>query len=125
LSKTTIEIEVIQCDHVDETGQRCTKEGPRESIGSCRVCGIDVCDNHSDLTSVTSRVLDMLVAGQTRDVYCFCIEHMDDLVKLVIEKFGDRYEIPPSYYGGFPGATGTPNAKPIFFNKPSNIKQPI
>lgn len=125
MSKTTIELEVIQCDYKDENGQRCTKEGPRKSMRICCVCGIDVCENHSDLTSVTSRVLDFLVAGQTRDVYPFCFEHMDDLIKLVIEKFGDKYEIPPSYYGGFPGATGTPNAKPIFFNKPSNIKMPI
>lgn len=122
MSKKTIELQVVQCDYIDENGQRCAKEGSRESIRICRVCGIDVCENHSDLTTVTSRVLDMLVAGQTRDVYSFCIEHIDDLVNLVIEKFGENYEVPPSYYGGFPGATGTPNAKPIFFNKPSNIK---
>ena len=125
MSKKTIELEVIQCDFKDENGHLCTKEGPRESMRTCRVCGIDVCENHSDLTTVTSRVIDLLVAGQTRDVYYFCFEHMDDLVKLVIEKFGDDYEVPPSHYGGFPGATGTLNAKPIFFNKPSNVKMPI
>ena len=125
MSKRTIELEIVQCDYKDESGLRCTREGSRESIGQCCICGIDVCGSHSDLTSVTSRVLNnsMLVAGQHRYTFNFCIEHMDDLMNMVIEKFGDKYEIPPSYYGGFPGATGTPNAKPIFFNKPSNVKQ--
>ncbi len=121
MSKKTIELEVVVCDFKDEHGEQCTHEGNRESIRVCSVCGIDVCEYHSDLSIVTSRVLDndMLVAGQHRHVYPLCVYHMDDLMKMVVEKFGSEYEVPPSYYGGFPGATGTPNAKPIFFNKPS------
>ncbi len=121
MSKKTIELEVVVCDFKDDNGEQCSREGGRESMRICRVCGIDVCEYHSDLSIVTSRVLDnnMLVAGQHREVYPLCVEHMDDLINLVLEKFGNEYEVPPSYYGGFPGATGTPNAKPIFFNKPS------
>jgi len=123
MSKRNVELEIVQCDYKDENGQRCTREGSRESVAKCGICGIDVCDRHYDLTTITSRVLNnsMLVAGQHRYVYSFCIEHMDDLTKMIVEKYGNDYEVPPSYYGGFPGATGTPNAKPIFFNKPSVI----
>lgn len=121
MSKKTIELEVVVCDYKDGNGELCSREGTRESIRICRVCGIDVCEHHSDLSIVTSRVLNnnMLVAGQHREVYPLCIDHMDDLMNMIVEKFGSEYEIPPSYYGGFPGATGTPNAIPIFFNKPS------
>ena len=121
MSKQTIELEVIQCDYVDENGDRCANEGNRESVQICCVCGIDVCESHCDLSIVTSRVLDnkMFVPGQHRHVYPLCAEHVDNLMNLIVEKFGDKYEIPPSHYGGYPGATGTPNAKPIFFNKPS------
>ena len=121
MGKKTVELTVIQCDYIDESGERCTNEADREKIRVCSVCGIDVCERHSDLSIVTSRVLDnnMLVAGQHRHVYPLCVDHMDTLMNLVKDKCGDDYEIPPSHYGGFPSGTGTPDAKPIFFNKPS------
>ena len=47
----------------------------------------------------------MLRAGQHRYAYCFCIQHMDDLINFVITKLGDNYEIPPNHYGGGVGET--------------------
>ena len=117
MSKKTIELEVIQCDYKDENGNRCANEGDRDSIRICCVCGIDVCSTHSDLSTVTARVLknDLLVVGQHRYVYSFCANHIDDLKKLIIEKFGDRYEVGSNVYGGVPNATGTPDVIPVTF----------
>lgn len=107
MSKKTIELEVIQCDYVNENGERCLFEADKEKMRICNVCGIDVCESHSGMSYVTSRVISdsMLRAGQNRYAYCFCAEHMDDLIKLVLETLGDKYEIPPNHLGGGVGET--------------------
>ena len=107
MAKKTIEIELVQCDYVDESGERCSNEGDKDRMRSCNVCGIDVCDDHSGMSYVTSRVISdsMLRAGQHRYGYCFCVEHMDDLINFVVDKLGDKYEIPPTHFGGGVGET--------------------
>lgn len=107
MGKKTIEIEVVQCDYVNENGERCKYEADREKMRACNVCGIDVCESHSGMSYVTSRVISdsMLRAGQSRNAYCFCIEHIDNLLNFVVEKFGNEYEIPPNHYGGGVGET--------------------
>ncbi|MGB3365494.1 MAG: hypothetical protein WBB48_12040 [Thermodesulfobacteriota bacterium] len=107
MSKKTIELEVVQCDYANENGERCSFEADKERMGTCSVCGIDVCGNHSEVSYVTSRVISdsMLRAGQNRYAYCFCVEHVDDLIRLVLETLGDKYEIPPNHLGGGVGET--------------------
>lgn len=107
MSKKTIELKVVQCDYVDENGERCLFEADKERMGTCSVCGIDVCGDHSEVSYVTSRVISdsMLRAGQNRYAYCFCVEHVDDLIRLVLETLGDKYEIPPNHLGGGVGET--------------------
>ena len=125
MGKKTIEIEVVQCDYVNEQGERCLHEADRERMRTCNICGIDVCDNHSGMTYVTSRVLstDMLRAGQHRYAYCFCVEHMDDLMNFVVDKLGDKYEIPPDHLGGGVGETQVLETHNQFgYNKSSDSK---
>ena len=125
MAKKTIEIEVVQCDYVDENGERCTHEGDKDRMGTCTVCGIDVCDVHSGMSYVTSRVVSdsMLRAGQHRYGYCFCIEHIDDLIKFVLDQLGDKYEIPPTHLGGGVGETQVLETKNQFlFSKISESK---
>jgi hypothetical protein len=96
MSKKTIEMEVVQCDYINEQGERCSHEADKDS---------------------------MLTAGQTRNSYCFCVEHLDDLINLVIEKFGDKYEIPPNHYGGGVGETQVLQThNQSLFNKNSSSK---
>lgn len=107
MGKKTIQIEVVQCDYVNENGERCSHEADKNKMRTCNVCGIDVCESHSGMSYVTSRVISdsMLRAGQSRNAYCFCVEHIDDLINFVIEKLGDQYEIPPNHFGGGVGET--------------------
>ncbi len=107
MSKKTVQLEVAQCDYVNEKGERCSYQADKDQMGTCSVCGIDVCKNHSEVSYVTSRVLSnsMLRAGQHRYSYCFCIEHMDHLINFIVEKLGDQYEVPPNHYGGGVGET--------------------
>jgi hypothetical protein len=125
MSKKTIEMEVVQCDYINEQGERCSREADKDRMRTCNVCGIDVCESHSGMSYVTSRVISdsMLTAGQTRNSYCFCVEHLDDLINLVIEKFGDKYEIPPNHYGGGVGETQVLQThNQSLFNKNSSSK---
>ena len=107
MSRKTVEIEVVQCDYVNDDDERCLHEADKDRMRTCDICGIDVCENHSGMTYVTSRVLstDMLRAGQHRYSYCFCVVHMDDLMNFVVDKLGEKYEIPPDHYGGGVGET--------------------
>ncbi len=107
MSKKTVELQIVQCDYVNENGERCTYEGNKEQMGICSVCGVDVCGTHSDVSYVTSRVLSdsMLRAGQQRYAFYFCVVHQDDLINFVLEILGDKYEIPPNHYGGGVGET--------------------
>ena len=125
MSKKTIELEIVQCDYVDENGDRCVHEGYREKMGTCSICGIDVCGTHSQVSYVTSRVISnsMLRAGQHRYSYCLCIEHIDDLINFVVDKFGDQYEIPPNHYGGGVGETQVLETHNLYISsKPGNSK---
>jgi len=125
LSKKTVELEIVQCDYVNENGELCSNEGDRDKMSTCSICGIDVCGAHSDVSYVTSRVLSdsMLRAGQHRYSYCFCVKHMDDLIGFVVEKLGDQYEIPPNHYGGGVGETQVLETHTIsILNKSSNAE---
>ena len=98
---------MVQCDYVNENGERCSHEADKDKMSNCSVCGIDVCGSHSEVSYVTSRVLSdsMLRAGQHRHAYYFCVDHMDDLMNFVVERFGDDFEIPPNHFGGGVGET--------------------
>lgn len=125
MSKKTIELEVVQCDYVNEQGERCSYEADKETMRTCNVCGIDVCETHSGFSYVTSRVISdsMLRAGQNRYAYCFCVEHLDDLISFVVEKLGDKYEIPPNHFGGGVGETQVLQTRTVsVLNKSSSSK---
>ncbi len=116
MSKREISVELFQCDYKDENGLRCANDGNREAIRICCVCGKDVCKMHSDLSTITVRGLkaphfnNMPVVGQYRYVYSFCVDHVDELKKILTDRFGDSYEVPSTTFGGAPSATGTPSS---------------
>ena len=93
MSRKTIQREVYQCDHIDEEGERCDREGDKEAIKTCGICRKDLCITHSELTTVT-------VQG-TRDhfTYYFCMNHTDEFMENLINKFGDTRPIPQTGYG--------------------------
>jgi len=93
MSKRDVEIELIQCDHVDAQGTRCTGDGDAEAIKTCGVCGKDLCITHYELTTVT-------IQG-TRDhfTYYFCEIHTDEFMQTLVDKFGDTRPIPQTGYG--------------------------
>ncbi|GJM14695.1 MAG: hypothetical protein DHS20C13_00220 [Thermodesulfobacteriota bacterium] len=93
MSKREIELEILQCDHEDENGERCTSEGDDQAIKVCSICNKDLCITHYDLTTVTIQ--------STRDhfTYYFCPHHNDEFLKTLVDKFGDTRPIPGSGYG--------------------------
>jgi len=93
MSKREIEIEVLQCDHVDEDGERCDNEGDNQAIKVCGLCQKDLCITHYELTTVTIR--------GTRDhfTYYFCPHHNDEFMDTLVEKFGDTRPVPQTGYG--------------------------
>ena len=93
MSKREIEREVLQCDYVDEDGNRCVNEGDEQAIHVCGVCHKDLCITHYDLTTVT-------VQG-TRDhfTYYFCPSHNDQFMETLVEKFGDSRPVAQTGYG--------------------------
>lgn len=93
MSKKTIRIELFQCDHVDENGERCGRDGDREAIKSCGICGKDLCITHYELSTVT-------VQG-TRDyfTYYFCPHHTDEFLETLALKFGNTRPVPQTGYG--------------------------
>ncbi|MEM7007920.1 MAG: hypothetical protein AAF462_02180 [Thermodesulfobacteriota bacterium] len=109
MSRKEIKITVIQCDHTHEDGTRCEVQGQREAIRICCVCGKDFCETHSDLNTVTSTVVSngKLQAGRHRYLYSFCKEHTDQFVEMIIEKFGNNYEVPATNFMLVPGSSGT------------------
>ncbi len=44
MSSKTISVEIFQCDHVHDDGERCKSEGERMSIKSCALCQKDIKD---------------------------------------------------------------------------------
>ncbi|MEM7007921.1 MAG: hypothetical protein AAF462_02185 [Thermodesulfobacteriota bacterium] len=88
-----IEVEIFQCDHIDEDGQRCSTQGDEQAIKVCGICHNDLCITHYELTTVT-------VQG-TRDhfTYYFCPQHNDEFMETLVEKFGDTRPVPQTGYG--------------------------
>jgi len=93
MSKIIITRQLFQCDHVHENGERCEREGDREAIKTCSICGIDLCITHSELSTVT-------VQG-TRDyfTYYFCPDHTDEFLDTLALKFGNTRPVPQTGYG--------------------------
>ena len=93
MSKTEIQREVFQCDHSDNNGDQCIKEGDREAIKYCSICSKDLCITHYDLTTVT-------IQG-TRDhfTYYFCPHHNDQFMDTLVKKFGDTRPLSQKGYG--------------------------
>jgi len=93
MSKWEKEVEVFQCDHIDEDGVRCKREDDREAIKECSLCHRDICITHYELTTVTIQA--------TRDhfTYYFCPHHNYEFMKTLIEKFGDTGPVPQTGYG--------------------------
>lgn len=85
--------ELFQCDHTDENGVRCESEGNRDAIKSCGICRNDLCITHYELTTVTMQ--------GTRDhfTYYFCINHTDEFMENLVNKFGDTRPVPQTGYG--------------------------
>ncbi len=99
MSKTTIEVEVIQCDHVDERGERCTIEGNRDVIKNCHVCHIDLCKTHCQITTVVflqagGDVSSLFHGHRLRFLYYFCSEHSALFESTVIERYGEGLNLP-------------------------------
>jgi hypothetical protein len=93
MSKREIELEILQCDHEDENGERCPREGDTQAIKVCGICHKDLCSRHYELTTVT-------IQG-TRDhfTYYFCPHHNDEFLNTLVDKFGDTRPIPQKGYG--------------------------
>ena len=93
MSKRDVQVELIQCDHVDDQGGRCTSDGNDVTIKTCGICGKDLCITHYELTTVT-------VQG-TRDhfTYYFCQNHTDEFMQSLVDKFGDTRPVPQTGYG--------------------------
>jgi hypothetical protein len=93
MSTKLIKRELFQCDYVGENGERCDKEGNRDAIKTCCICGKDLCITHYELTTVT-------VQG-TRDhfTYYFCVHHTDEFLDTLARKYGDTRPVPQTGYG--------------------------
>lgn len=109
MSKKEVDISVYLCDHVNEDGERCGKQGDREAMFVCCVCSKDLCLDHCDLSTVQTTRFDTrsIRAGHFRYVYPFCFDHMDTFMNLLLEKFGEGYEKPVTSFMQRPGASGT------------------
>jgi len=93
MSKREIQLDIYECDHVDDNGERCGAQGDREAIKECGVCGNDICITHYELSTVTVR--------STREhfTYYFCKEHTDQFRQVLMDKFGDTSPVPQTGYG--------------------------
>ncbi len=93
MSIKTVSREVYQCDYVDEDGERCEREGDKEAIKTCSICGKDFCTGHYELTTVT------IQGTRDRFTYYFCENHVDEFMENLINKFGDTRPVPQTGYG--------------------------
>ena len=93
MSKREIRIELYQCDHTDENGERCAAQGDREAIKECGVCGNDICITHYDLSTIT------VLGTREHFTYYFCEEHTDEFRQTLIDKFGDTSPVAQTGYG--------------------------
>lgn len=93
MSKTTITLEIYKCDHTGEDGERCTRDGDREAIKTCSMCGKDLCIGHYEVATVT------IQGTRDRFTYYFCDNHVDEFMEELIDKFGDTRPVPQTGYG--------------------------
>ena len=93
MSKKIVIREVYKCDYVDDEGECCEREGDNLAIKTCGICGKDLCIAHYELTTVTLQ--------GTRDhfTYYFCVNHTDEFMEILINKFGDTRPLPQTGYG--------------------------
>ncbi|NIP30526.1 MAG: hypothetical protein GTN59_08205 [Candidatus Dadabacteria bacterium] len=82
MSKTTITVEIFQCDHTDDSSNRCTIKGERSSIKECGICAMDLCSRHYQFLTVTRH-------GGTLLSYYFCNEHANEFINGLVETYGD------------------------------------
>lgn len=99
MSKKTIEIELIQCDHVDENVERCANDGTGDVIKSCHICHMDLCKTHCQITTVVflqagGNVSSLFHGHRLRFLYYFCSEHSDLFKDTVIERYGEGLNLP-------------------------------
>ena len=99
MSKRTIELEIIQCDYVDENSKRCTNDGNKDVIKNCHICHKDLCKTHCLITTVVflqagGSVSSLFHGHRLRFIYYFCNEHSDLLKDTVIEQYGEGLNIP-------------------------------
>ncbi|MEQ9619739.1 MAG: hypothetical protein RIG61_11270 [Deltaproteobacteria bacterium] len=100
MSKKEIQLEVFQCDHEAEDGERCANEGDRDSVKSCHVCHKDLCKAHYHITTVVflraggQFTTGLLQGTRLRFLYYFCSHHSDEFMNTVIEKFGEGEYVP-------------------------------
>ena len=82
MAKTTITVEIYECDHIDDSGNKCDLKGERNSIKECAICKIDLCSRHYQFLTVNRHGGNMLS-------YYFCNEHSNDFIESLVEKYGD------------------------------------
>ena len=82
MSKTTIIVEIFQCDHTDESGEQCIIRGERNSIKECAKCGMDLCSRHYQFLTVTRHGGNILS-------YHFCYKHAGEFIDKLIKFYGD------------------------------------
>jgi len=87
MSKRTIEVDIYQCDYVDERGNRCDKEGERQAIRACALCGMDLCSKHYEMVQVGG------MGSRANLMYHFCEDHMDEFLDTLIKTFGDTRSV--------------------------------
>jgi hypothetical protein len=100
MSKREIELEVYQCDHEGENGERCTNEGNRDALQSCHVCHQDLCKEHCEITTVVfigdgDLISNNLLRGsRLRFLYYFCDRHYQEFRNTVTDRYGEGEVIP-------------------------------
>ncbi|HWP90860.1 MAG TPA: hypothetical protein VNN20_01495 [Thermodesulfobacteriota bacterium] len=95
MSKKIVNIEVFECDHVDEKGVRCDSEGQRQAIKECAVCKKDLCSRHYQTFSISS--LSSPAGTGVSLTYFLCWQHAEEFVNTVVQTLGDSRPVP---YGG-------------------------
>ncbi len=93
MAKKQVEITLYTCDHVDPEGNKCTNDGPRDSIESCHICKKDLCSSHIQTMTVSSKQFRQSI------VYYICYEHKQEFINRLIEKFGDTRPVAQTGYG--------------------------
>jgi len=91
MSKKTVTVEIYQCDHVSEDGERCTVEGEKQIVRKCAMCQKDLCSRHYELWEVKSK------PGRVSLSYHFCPEHAREFIDTIAKTLGDTR--PVAYAG--------------------------